>query len=117
MSRTYKEFVKRLGVEMIDKKNKYLPYNDIEIAVVGDDNENNDLVTYLIVTNYTEGDRTITDRDKLYEKLIGNNPINYDGFMKYKNLNVCYINDVNIMCLIKNKLYRPKIRLLFDDMG
>ena len=63
-------------------------------------------------------DRTITDRDKLYDKLIGNNPINYDGFVKeYKNVNKYYINDGNIMFSRKNKLYRPKIRLLFDDGG
>ena len=49
--------------------------------------------------------------------MIGNNPINDNGFVKYKNLNKCYINDVNIMYLIKNKLYRPKVRLLFDDGG
>ena len=48
-----------------------------------------------MVTNYTGGDRTITNRDRLYDELIGNNPINYDGFIKYKNLNVYYINDVN----------------------
>ena len=54
-----------------------------------------------MVTNYTGGDRTITNRDKLYDELIGNNPI----------------NDVNIMYLIKNRLYRHKIRLLLDDGG
>ena len=69
------------------------------------------------MTNYTEGDRTIPYDDKLYDKLIRNNPINYDGFVEYKNVNKYYINDDNIMFSRKNKLYRPKIRLLFDDGG
>ena len=108
--------MERLGVETVDNYSKYLPWVEADIAVV-DDNENNDLVTYLIVTNYTEGDRTITDRDKLYDKLIWNNPINYDSFVEYKNLNKYYIHDGDIMFSRKNKLYRLKIRLLFDDMG
>ena len=54
---------------------------------------------------------------KLYDKLIWNNPINYDSFAEYKNLNKYYIHDGNIMFSRKNKLYRPKIRLLFDDGG
>ena len=65
-------------------------------------------VNYRIVTNYTEGDRTITDRGKLYDKLIGNNPINYDSFVEYKDLNTYYIHDGNIMYLIKSKLYRTR---------
>ena len=73
LDRGYKELIERLGWKKTNYM-KYLPYNEADIAVVGDDNENNDLVTYLIVTNYTEGDRTITDRDKLYDKVIWNNP-------------------------------------------
>ena len=96
--------MERLRVEMMYNKSKYLPCKEADIAVGEDDNENNDFITYLVVTNYTGGDSTITNRDRLYDELIGNNPINYDGFIKYKNLNVYYINDVNIMYLIKNKL-------------
>ena len=89
--------MERLGVAMVENYSKYLPWVEADIAVVGDDDGNNDLITYLIVTNNTKGDRTITDRDKLYDKLIWNNPINYDSFVEYKNLNECYINDSNIM--------------------
>ena len=60
MSRSYEEFMERLGVEMIDNKSKYLPGNEADIAVGEDDNGNNDFITYLVVTNYTGGDRTIT---------------------------------------------------------
>ena len=58
--------MENLGVEMVDNYSKYLPWVEADIAVVGDDNENNDLVNYLIVTNYNEGDRTIPDHE-LYE--------------------------------------------------
>ena len=116
LDRGYKELIERVGWKKTNYM-KYLPYNEADIAVGEEDNGNNDFITYLVVTNYTGGDRTITNRDRLYDELIGNNPINDDGFVKYKNLNKCYINDVNIMYLIKNKLYRPKIRLLFDDGG
>ena len=73
--------MENLGVEMVDNYSKYLPWVEADIAVVGD-NGNNDFITYLVVTNNTKGDRTITNRDKLYDKLIRNNPINYDGFVK-----------------------------------
>ena len=66
MSRTYEEFMERLGVEMIynNKYSKYLPSNKTE--VVGDKG-NNDFINYLIMTNNTGGDRTMTNHDRLNE--------------------------------------------------
>ena len=58
VNRNYKEFVERLGVEMIDNKSKYLPWVEADIAVGEDDNGNNDFITYRVVTNYTGGDKT-----------------------------------------------------------
>ena len=46
-----------------NKYSKYLPCNKTE--VVGDKG-NNDFANYLIMTDYTEGDRTIPDHE-LYE--------------------------------------------------
>ena len=42
ISRKNEEFMERLGVEMVDNYSKYLPWMEADIAVVGDDNENND---------------------------------------------------------------------------
>ena len=54
----------------------------------------------------------------LHDKLIWNKPINSNDIVEeYKNLNKYYINDANMMFSRKNKLYRPKIRLLFNDGG
>ena len=53
----YEEFVERLGGERSENNSKYLPC--IETEVVRDDVGNNDNITYRIMTNYTEGDRTI----------------------------------------------------------
>ena len=61
----------------------------------------------------------IRDSDMVYAKLIWNTPININEIVeKYKNVNKYYIdNKNNIIYLLKNKLYRPKIRLLFNDGG
>ena len=119
VKRNYREFVERLGVEMVDNNNEYVPCIKAEMAaIVDDDNndnnylpcevkgvavdndENNDFITYLIVTNYTEGDRTIPYDDKLYDKLIWNKPINSNDIVEeYKILNKYYIDNNNI-CLL-----------------
>ena len=68
INRKYREFVERLGVEMVDNYSKYLPYRETE--VIGDDDESNDFVTYLIVTDHTKGDLIILDGDKLNDIII-----------------------------------------------
>ena len=116
VSRNYEEFVERLGGERSNNNNKYLPYSETE--VVGDDDENNDFVTYLIVTNHTEGDRTIPNVDKFYDIVMWSNPAEYYyGIMDKTDLNSYYITKDDIMYLIKNELCIRKIRLLFDDGG
>ena len=57
MNRKYEEFVERLGVEMVYDYIEILPC--IETKVVGDEVIKDDNITYLIMTNYTKGDRTI----------------------------------------------------------
>ena len=93
VNRKYREFVERLGVEMVDDYSKYKPYSDIEIVITvdGDNNEYNylpwvvtgvavdnynDYMTYMIITDNTEVDRTIPDRDMVYDKKLQNKPIN-----------------------------------------
>ena len=57
-------------------------------------------------------------RDRLYDVIIWNNPVDYYGIVeKYENLNSRYIGRNNIMYLIKNELCRRKTRLLSDDGG
>ena len=51
VNRNYEEFIERLGGERSDKYNKNLPC--IETEVVGDYVDNNDNITYLIMTNCT----------------------------------------------------------------
>ena len=119
ISRDYEEFMGRLGVEMIyNKYNKYLPWVEADIAAVGDDVDKDDFVTYLIVTDYTKGDMTILDRDKLYEIVIWNKHINLNSIVEiYEELDKYYIDSNNIRHSILNHIYSCKVRLLFDDGG
>ena len=117
VNRNYKELVERLGVEMVYNYSEILP--DVEAEVVAEVDDNVDeLLTYLIMTDNTKGDRTIPDRDKLYDMVIWNDHINYkDMVEEYDNINNYYIDNNNIMYSIINDLYRLKIKWLFDDGG
>ena len=136
VNRKYRELVERLGVEMVNNYNEYLPCSKIEIVITvdGDNNDNNylpwvvkgvvvenydDYMTNMIMTDNTEVDRTIPDRDMVYDKKLQNKPFNSGNKIveEYKILNKYYINNNNIIYMIKNILYRPKIRMLFNDGG
>ena len=86
------------------KRQKYLPCNETE--VVGDDVDNNDNINYRIMTDYTGGDRTMTNHDRLNE--FGDNN---------EHLNCICIYDVSVRYLILNNVYSFKVRLLFVDGG
>ena len=118
LDRGYKELIERVGWKKTNYM-KYLPCDEADIAVVGEDNENNnDFITYLVVTDNSKGDRTMLNRDKVYEIMIWGDHIDYNSIVEnYKELNNLYIDNHNIRYSIKKDLYRPKIRLLFDDMG
>ena len=76
------------------------------------------IIMTLYGTDNTKGDRTIIDHDKLYEIMIWSDHIDYNGIVeRYKKLNKYYIDSTNIIYSIINDLYRPKIRLLYDDGG
>ena len=44
------------------------------VVVDNYDDDRNDLITYMIMTDNTEVDRTITDCDMVHDKLIWNKP-------------------------------------------
>ena len=84
INRKYREFVERLGVERVDNYSEYLPCSEIEITIIvdGDNNDNNylprevmgvvvdnydDCMTNMIMTDNTEVDRTIPNRDMVYD--------------------------------------------------
>ena len=120
----YSEYVPCIKAEIAaivdddNNDNKYLPCEVKGVVVDYYDDDSNDFITYLIRTDNTKGDRTISDREKLYDKLIQNKPINSNDIVeRYKNLNKYYIDKNNIIYLITNNVCRPKIRLLFDDGG
>ena len=89
INRKYREFVDRLGVEMVDDYSEYKPCSEIEITIIIDDentgikhlswvvmgvavdnyaDDRNDLITYMIMTDNTEVDRTIPDDDMVHDK-------------------------------------------------
>ena len=82
------------------------------------DNNNDETVIDIIMTDHTKGDWTILGDNKLYDIIIWNNPVNCNGIVEeYKNLNNLYIDRNDIMNLIKNELCRCKTRLLYDYGG
>ena len=110
------ELVKRLNIERVDYMkdlpcgvinvanddntvdNKHLPRDRIRV-LVADDDYDDELITYLIVTKNTKGDWTINDGDKFYDLIIGSNPVNYCcGIMDKASLNGHYIIKDN--CLL-----------------
>ena len=68
-------------------------------------------MTNKIITYNTEVDRTIPDRDMVYDKKLQNKHINSGNEVveEYTILNEYYINNNNIIYVIKNILYRPNI--------
>ena len=115
---------------MMYNYNEYLPCSKIEIVITVDDenNDNNYLpweVTGVVVENYddnyymtnkiitydlTDVDGTILDRDLIYDIEIVNE---YEMFDNYYDYNVSN----NKIYSLKNKINRPKIRMLFNDGG
>ena len=95
--------IERLGGDRSDKNNENLPC--IENKVVGE-NENNDLIKYLIMTYYTGGDRTMINHEMLNEFGDNNEHLKWIGIY----------ND-SIRYLILNHVYSFKVRLVFDDGG
>ena len=82
-----------------------------------DDYENNDeLITDLMVSNNTKGDWITNYGDRFYDAIISNNPINYrDGIMDKKDLNGYYIKKDNIIHVNKNEKCWNNIRLNFYE--
>ena len=80
--------------------------------VAGDNYDNNKIITYdlkMCIRDSTDVDRTILDRDLIYDIEIVNE---YEMFDNYYDYNVS-----NKIYSLKNKINRPKIRMLFNDGG
>ena len=136
VSRGYKELVERLEIDRIVNNeylpgdvistvanddyiddNKHLPGDKIGVIVADDDN-NGEIITYLVMTNNTKGDLTIPKVDLIYEIIMWNNPVNYYyGIVNNTDLDGHYIKEGNIMDFIKNEWYLHNVRLIFDDGG
>ena len=118
MNRNYEEFVERLDIERAGNYIEYVPCIEADIAAVGDDVDNNELLIYLIMKNYTKGDRTILYDNMLHDEVIWNKHINSNSIVEiYEELDKYYIDSNNIRHSILNHVYSFKIRLLFDDGG
>ena len=138
--RSYEELLKRINSERVNKI-KNLPCGEMSTAVVNDnyiDVEDihlpvrriNVLVTadyyddnsrnYLMETNNnTEWDWTKnTNVDGFYELLMGSNLVNYScGIGDKPKVKSYYINNNNVMSVIKDENCYVKIGLIFDDGG
>ena len=82
---------------------------DVIGAAVDDDNVD-DIVTYLIVTNNTKGDLTVNDVDEVYDVILWNNSMGYYSIVDKINLNGHYIERDNIIDLNKNEMCMYSIR-------
>ena len=71
------------------------------------------------MTNNTDGDWTIiTYVDKVYEILIGNNPINHNGIMNgIKVMDDYYNNNNNRLSVYNNDACYKYTRYIYDDGG
>ena len=113
----------KIGVLIADyyfdgDNNKHLPSD--ETGTVVDDENNGEMVTYLIMTKNTKGELTINDADRFYDRIImGDNPINYYyGIMDKVDLNGHYAKKDNIIMYVnKTEMCKSTIRLIFYDGG
>ena len=124
VSRGYDELIQRLDIERVID-NKYLPCEIVSTAIdvidyllydkanTAADNNDNETVIDITMTDRTKGDWTVLDDNKLHNLITGNNPV--DIVEEYKNLDNLYMNKNNIMCLEKNDLCKRKTRFLYND--
>ena len=94
--------------------NERLPDNETGLV---DDENNGEIITYLVMTKNTKGELTIHNVDKFYEIIMWIDPGNCYGIMDKTDLNSYYIIKDNIMYLNKTGMCYVNIRLIFDDGG
>ena len=106
------------------ENNEYLPCSNNKIEIIINDHNkgikylpmvenyddnykmNNKIITY----DLTDVDRTLLDRDLIYEIELVNKYEIVDNYYEYNVSN-------NKIYSLKNKTNRPKIRMLFNDGG
>ena len=87
---------------------KLLPGDVINVV----DEYDNEIITYMGITNNTKGELTIPNVDRFYELIVGNDVVKYyvdtiDDNGYYNHNNDMYVN--------KDENCYVKIRLIFDD--
>ena len=90
---------------------EHLPCDVIDIVDKYDD------LTYLILTENTKGELTITNVDRNCKLIVCNNVFNYYSDTLDEINGDGYYKNNNNMSLIVNELCKCKTRLLFDDGG
>ena len=95
---------------------QYSPCSETEVVAEVDDNVD-ELLTYLILAEYTKGDRTILERDQVHDRIWNNHINSNDIVEEYDNTDNHYVDNHDIMYVIANEWYNHKIKLLYDDGG
>ena len=117
VNRNYEEFVERLDVERAGNYIEYSPCIETEVVAEVDDNADESL-TYLTLTENTKGEITLPDVDRNFEIMVCNNIciINSIDTMEQSN-NDDYYNHNRHMYTIVNEWCSHRIRLLYNDGG
>ena len=116
ISRNYKELVERLDIERVDNYIEILPCVETDAAAVDDNVDDN--ITYLTLTEIIKGEVTIPNVDRNFELIVRNNICSYyiDAMEKRNDDDYYNYNNKNVS-VIENEWCRRKIRVLFDDGG
>ncbi len=116
INRGYERLVQVLDIERDEKSELHY---EIERDEYLDKTVINDKITYLMLTNTTDGDGTkIPNLDQVYEMIKGNNPIKYNGTMtEIEKMGYNNNNNNNKLSVSKNEKCYKKLRLLHDDEG
>ena len=115
MGRSYTEVRERVSRERINNYSEYLPYVETDVATV----VNDELLTCLVVKENTEGEITIPNVDRNFERMVCDNIciISSNNIMEKSNNDDCYnCNNKNVSVMVNDWCSR-KIRLLYDDGG
>ena len=99
----------------VDNYSEYLPYVETDVATV----VNEELLTYLVVTENTKGEIIIPIVDRNFERMVCDNIciISNIDIMEKSNSVDCYNYNNKNVSVIVNEWCSRKIRLLFDDGG
>ena len=115
VNRNYRQLLERLGLDVVYENDEYLPDNNKELEITVNENKG---IQYLPVVEYYGDNYSIN-------RLITYDITEIDGTLLDCDLirlfDSCLIYEYNVssnkISLLNKNLYRPKIRLLFNDGG